>query len=87
MKSFKESPKLTVSVIITLVLEIYTLVSSNAELLGIDSKLMATISLLVTVVSMVWKQVKPDESAFKMVARHVGTRPIDPPRPPKEKED
>jgi len=79
LKEVKKSPKLTISFIVTVILNIYDLVSVNAELLGIPSKTMAQISLLVAVISMVWKYFKPEESAFKMLAKHVGTRPKDPP--------
>ncbi len=72
MKILKENPKLSISVIITLVVEVYSLVSSNAELLGIESNTLAKISVIVSMISLVWKQVKPEESLFTMAYKSIG---------------
>lgn len=84
MKILRESPKLSLSVIVTLILSIYAIVSENSELLGIDTKTMAIISVIVSIVSAIWKVVSPKESVFKKASliAHVGTRPLDPPKKP-----
>ena len=74
MKQLKENPKLSISLIITLILEVWTLFSNNSELFNIQGETLAKISVIVSIISLVWKQVKPTESVFKMAFRHVGTR-------------
>ena len=87
MKLLKKNPKLSISVIITIILEIYSMISQSSEILGISSKTMALISLIVSVISLVWNQLKPDESVFKMAYRHVGSRPSTPPQDPNPDDD
>ena len=84
MKILKNNPKLSLSVIVTLILSVYSLISQNAELLGIDTKTMAIISVIVSIVSLVWKQVRPEESLFTLAYKSIGGGGIK--NPPKDDE-
>lgn len=71
----KQSPKLTISFILTLLLGVWNIFKSNAEVFNISVDTVAKISILITIISYVWKQFNPDESAFTLVAKHIGIRP------------
>ena len=71
MKILKENPKLSVSVVVTLLLEVWTLISTNPELIGIGGKTLAKISLIVSIISLIWNQFKPNESAFKVAYKRI----------------
>lgn len=72
------NPKTTISAIISLLLLANQLLTDSAEVIGMNSKTLAIISLIITFISLAWKQVRPDESLFTLVARHIGTRPKKP---------
>lgn len=75
MKQLKQSPKLTISFIITLVFGTWNIIKANAEVFNISVDTIAKISILITIISYVWKQFNPEESAFTLVAKHIGIRP------------
>lgn len=71
----KQSPKLTISFIATVLLGVWNIVKANAEVFNISVDAVAKISILITIISYVWKQLNPEESAFTMLAKHIGIRP------------
>lgn len=71
----KQSPKLTISFIATVLFGVWNIVKSNAEVFNISVDTVAKISILITIISYVWKQFNPNESAFTMIAKHIGIRP------------
>lgn len=75
-----KNPKLTVSMIITILTSLYSLLSDNAEILNIEAGTLAIISTIITAISIVWKALKPDESAFTMVAKSIPGGGIKPPK-------
>lgn len=81
LNTVKESPKLTLSLVLTILTYVYDLLSANAEILGISAKTLTIVFLIINVVSFVWKQfIDKEESAFTKLLKHVGTRPQDPPK-------
>jgi hypothetical protein len=87
LKKAKENPKISITLIITILLNAYDLISANATILGIDTKTMAYMSLIISIISMVWKSIKPEQSVFSMMFKHVGTRPKNPPNDDDNDED
>ena len=71
MKILKENPKLSVSVVVTLLLEVWSLISTNPELIGIGGETLAKISLIVSIISLIWNQFKPSESVFKVAYKRI----------------
>ena len=85
MNKIQKNPKVSVSVIVTLILSIWSVIESNSELFGLGTKTLSIIGVIVSIVSLIWNTVKPEESVFKTLYRHVGTRPSIPTtKPPKE---
>jgi len=64
-----KNPKLTVSIIITILTTLYSMMETNAEVLNIDAKTLSIVSLVITAISMIWKNLSPNESLFAMVKR------------------
>lgn len=81
LSTIKKSPKLTLSLVVTILTYIYDLLSANAEILGVSAKTLTIIFLMINVISFIWKQfIDEEESAFTKLFKHVGTRPHDPPK-------
>ena len=77
-----KNKKITWSLVLTIITYIYELLGDNAEILGISTKTLTIVFLVINVISFVWdKYVSQEESAFKMLKRHIGPRP---PKPPKK---
>ncbi len=73
-----KNPKLTLSIVMIIVTILFNTLSDNAELFNISGKTLMIISIIITAVSMIWKSLKPDESLFTSVSKHIGTRPKKP---------
>ena len=80
MKQLEQSPKLTISFIATVLFGVWNIIQENAEVLNISVDTIAKISILITIISYVWKQFNPEESAFTVLAKHIGIRPKNPPK-------
>ena len=75
-----KNPKLTVSMIITILTTLYTLLVDNAAILNIDAGTLAIISFIISAISVVWKAIKPEESAFTMIAKSIPGGGVKPPK-------
>lgn len=81
LTKINSNKKITLSLVLTVLTYIYDLLSTNAEILGINAKTLTIVFLIINVVSFVWdKFVDEEESVFTKAMKHVGTRPEDPPK-------
>lgn len=67
-----KNPKLTVATVITFILALWQVIAPTAELiLGIGTKGMAIISLIITALSFTYNYFYPKESVFKTLRKYI----------------
>ncbi|WP_044403394.1 hypothetical protein [Lacinutrix sp. Hel_I_90] len=72
IRAIKKNPKLTFSVIISIATTLLTVLSGNAELLGINAKTIMIISLIVSTASLVYdKYFDSEQSLFSKASDRI----------------